>query len=226
MNFKQWLENIQLGIRYIHNDGRGLMNNSSLNYDKLNDDEYSEVEEEYLSLNQPPRNLHNQKILFVFTPEGEKKNHKLIKLLTKASKTGVKRIEVDLSNYEIVWQSNDGQLGLKDLKKENVLEIPIENIWIMHWSVNPRNTKTLDWHRKNEISNKFPSGRIGTGQEEEFGAWVRLVNDEDEEGNEIENTELPVNPNYPKIFLDDGTHRAIIALEKKQKTLKVKVTNL
>lgn len=115
-SFQNWTnlkENSQIGIRYVHNDGRGLMNNSSLNYDKLDDDEYSDVEDEYLGLQQPHSSLHNQNIIFVFTPEGEQRHQRLIELLSKASKTGVRREEMPISQYEIVWQSTDGQLGLK-----------------------------------------------------------------------------------------------------------------
>lgn len=112
LDFETWLENQNVYIRYVHNDGRGLMNNSSLNYDKLDDDEYSDVEDEYLGLQQPPSTMHNQEVLFVFTPEGEARHRRLIELLSKASRTGVKRIEVPAAGYKVVWQSSDGQLGL------------------------------------------------------------------------------------------------------------------
>lgn len=104
----------EIGIRYTHKDGRGLMNNSSLNYDKLDDDEYAEIEDGYLGLRQPPTWLHNQRVLFVFTPEGEQRHRRLIELLTKASKRGVRRDTINLSGHEIVWDSGDGQLGLSD----------------------------------------------------------------------------------------------------------------
>lgn len=74
-----------IAYRYIHNDGSGLMNNSSLNYDKLKDEEYFDVEKGYLRLQQPPSSLHDKKIIFVFTTEGVEKHKKLIKLLVKAS---------------------------------------------------------------------------------------------------------------------------------------------
>lgn len=113
MRFQTWLENIEVGFRYRHNDGRGLMNNSSLNYDKLSDDEHLEVEDGYLGLQQPPHSLHNKQVMFVFTSEGEVKHQRLIELLSKASRTGVVREEVPISQYQIVWQSSDGQLGLQ-----------------------------------------------------------------------------------------------------------------
>lgn len=116
MNFKRWINLFEnkdgIGIRYIHNDGRGLMNNASLNYDKLNDDEYFEVEEDYIGLRQPPTNLHNMPIIFVFTNEGEQRHKRLIELLMKASKKGVRREELNLNDYQIVWDSGDGQLGI------------------------------------------------------------------------------------------------------------------
>ena len=101
-----------VGYRYVHNDGSGLMNNASLNYDKLDDDEYADVEDEYLGLQQPPSDLHNQRVVFVFTQEGEQRHQRLIQLLSKASKTGVRREEVPLDQHQIIWQSSDGQLAL------------------------------------------------------------------------------------------------------------------
>ena len=61
------------------------MNNSSLNYEKLDDDEYSEVEEGYLKLQQPPRDLHGQKLIFVFTSEGENEHIRLINGINEKS---------------------------------------------------------------------------------------------------------------------------------------------
>ena len=42
-SFCEWLleNNLEKAYRYEHDDGSGLMNNSSLNYDKLTDDEYN-----------------------------------------------------------------------------------------------------------------------------------------------------------------------------------------
>ena len=111
-SFKNFFESQDVVYRYIHNDGGGLMNNTSLDYDKLDDDDYADVEEEYLGLQQPPSPLHNQQVIFVFTAEGVQRHQRLIELLTKASKTGVSREEFPLSQYQIVWQSMDGQLGL------------------------------------------------------------------------------------------------------------------
>jgi len=113
INFSKFFEmKDDFFIRYIHNDGRGLMNNSSLNYEKLSDDEYFEIEEEYLSLKQPPSDLHNKDIIFAFTQEGEKRHKNLINLLTKASKSGIKKDFLFLKDYKVVWNSGDGQVGL------------------------------------------------------------------------------------------------------------------
>lgn len=119
--FREWLlhESAGVGIRYSHRDGRGLMNNSSLNYDKLDDDEAAEVEDEYLGLQQPPSSLHNQAVIFVFTANGEQQHRRLIELLTKASKRGVIREELSLDGYNIIWQSSDGQLGLIQTPNNN-----------------------------------------------------------------------------------------------------------
>jgi len=110
MNFKLWLENQY--IRINHKDGRGLMNNQSLNYDKLNDEEYSQVEDDYLGLQQPPGYLHNKNVTFAFTPEGLDKHKQLIKLLKKASKTGTIETAIDPEQYVIAWESRDGQVAL------------------------------------------------------------------------------------------------------------------
>lgn len=115
MSFKEWLESTDgFGIRYTHRDGRGLMNNQSLDYDRLTDDELSDVEDGYLSLAQPPRFLHSQPdVMFVFTPDGDKRHRPLIRLLKKASRSGVLRQMVDLAGHQVVWDSGDGQLGVK-----------------------------------------------------------------------------------------------------------------
>ena len=115
-SFCEWLleNNLEKAYRYEHDDGSGLMNNSSLNYDKLTDDEYNDVEEGYLGLQQPSSLLHTQKIIFAFTNQGEQKHKRLIELLIKASKKGVVRKELNLSDYIIVWDDGGDQLGLKN----------------------------------------------------------------------------------------------------------------
>ena len=121
MNFKQWLNENENNIvyRYVHKDGKGLMNNDSLNYDRLSDNEYNKVQDGYLGLQQPPSFLHAQKVIFAFTPEGEVKHKILIKLLSKISKTGVIRQPLSLSDYDVVWENDNGQLALKKKKAQN-----------------------------------------------------------------------------------------------------------
>lgn len=117
MEFKKFLENENnIAYRYVHKDGRGLMNNSSLNYEKLEDEEYFDVEDGYLHLRQPSPDIQGLNIIFAFTPEGVVEHKRLIDLLTKASKRGVIRQILDLNNYDIVWKSDDGQLGLIEKK--------------------------------------------------------------------------------------------------------------
>ena len=113
MHFKEYLEEDNNAYRYIHKDGNGLMNNNSLDYSKLDDEEYFEVEDGYLRLTRPPSFLHDQKVVFVFTNKGEQKHRSLIQLLIKASKKGVVREKLNLQGYEIVWDDNNEQLGLK-----------------------------------------------------------------------------------------------------------------
>lgn len=114
MNFKLWLENQY--IRIIHKDGTGLMNNQSLNYDKLSDDEYSDVEDGLLGLQQPPSELHGKQLTFAFTPEGIRKHQGLVTLLTKASKKGTQTTSLNPDDYDVVWQSDDGQVALEPRK--------------------------------------------------------------------------------------------------------------
>lgn len=110
--FKLFFENQDFAIRYIHKDGKGLMNQASFDLDKLSDDEYFEIEDKFLGLQQPHQSVHDKPIIFAFTQEGEKEHKKLIDLLKKASKTGVRKLLLPLSDYQIVWHSRDGQLGL------------------------------------------------------------------------------------------------------------------
>lgn len=113
LDFKLWIENeSSFAIRYVHKDGNGLMNNNSLNYDKLDDEEYEEVQDGYLALQQPPSDLWGKKIIFAFTNHGIQKHHQLINLLKKASKKGVIEQMLKLDDYEVIWDSRDGQLGL------------------------------------------------------------------------------------------------------------------
>jgi hypothetical protein len=118
MKFKSFLENENNNIayRYIHKDGRGLMNNSSLDYGKLEDEEYFDVEDGYLHLRQPSSEIHGRSIIFAFTSEGVEEHKRLIELLIKASKRGVIRQVLDLNKYDIIWKSEDGQLGLLEKK--------------------------------------------------------------------------------------------------------------
>ncbi len=116
---------------------------------------------------------------------------------------------------------------------ENIFQIPLSNIWIMHWSVNPRKLSRLDWIRNNYENSfsKYPQGFIGETSEEEFSEYHRLVDEEeyDEFHNSYKikpNISIPINKNYPKIFLGDGTHRAVIALERNEKFITVKIENL
>jgi hypothetical protein len=83
--FKIFFENQNFAIRYIHKDGKGYMNRNSFNIDRLSDDEYLKIEDEFLSLQQPSRDIWNQPIIFAFTPEGERQHKRLITLLKKAS---------------------------------------------------------------------------------------------------------------------------------------------
>ena len=96
-------------IRYTHKDGRGLLNNNSLDFSKLNDDEDQElIELRGLGLQQPTQGTTGT---FYFTQQGEIQHKRMIDLLSKASKTGVIRNETQLQTIP-VWESDDGQIAI------------------------------------------------------------------------------------------------------------------
>lgn len=103
--------------RFEHRDGTGLMNNQGLDRMRLSDSE----EEALVDLMdfglEQPRDVPGGSV-FVFDNEGLEKHKKLIRLLRKASKTGVVK-KVFTSDVDPVWVSQDGQLAFKqgDLKE-------------------------------------------------------------------------------------------------------------
>ena len=98
--------------RYIHSDGRGLMNNSSLDRSKLSDDEEFELIDLMDFGLEQPRDIPAG-CIFAFTEEGSIKHKRLIELLSKASVSGgIKEISIDPSQYDVVWTSSDGQVAL------------------------------------------------------------------------------------------------------------------
>lgn len=104
-------------VRYVHWDGRGLMNNNSLDTSRLTDDEDMELVRLLNYGLQQPMDVPLGAI-FAFTEEGERSHRKLIRLLKKASKSGVRKILLDPDLYDVVWQSNDGQVAL--VPKQNL----------------------------------------------------------------------------------------------------------
>lgn len=98
--------------RYLQGSGKGLLYNPGLDFDRLDDDEMAEYEELMVALEQPPRgNNWGASIVFAFSDES--RWERLISLATKMSKTGVKRVELDPRKYDILWESDDGQVGLR-----------------------------------------------------------------------------------------------------------------
>jgi hypothetical protein len=97
--------------RYVHGNGAGLMNNQALDYMCLTDEEESDVIDGYLGLQQPcdvPRGA-----IFAFTEEGRKRHRRLLRLLAKASRYGVRITKLDPTKFEVVWYSDDGQVALR-----------------------------------------------------------------------------------------------------------------
>lgn len=98
-------------VRYTHRDGSGLLNQNSIDYSKLTDNEASELPEllDY-GLQQPAYGTYGT---FYFTAIGEERHKKLIALLAKASKLGVIRTE-SLLKTTPNWESSDGQIAVSE----------------------------------------------------------------------------------------------------------------
>ncbi|MBF0098708.1 MAG: hypothetical protein HQM05_15390 [Magnetococcales bacterium] len=103
-------------IRYTRSDGTGLMHRSAFDMDLLDDDEDQELTELLnYGLRQPievPRNA-----IFAFTQEGVAKHQRLLELLTKAAENDVEEQRLDPNDYEVVWESDDGQVALLPLEE-------------------------------------------------------------------------------------------------------------
>jgi len=95
---------------FAHKDGKGLLDRSAWDLSKLTEDEELELPELLdFGLQQPIDVPAGSK--FYFTEEGLKKHAKLIRLIRKASKTGLVKEQTTLSGKP-VWESNDGQLAI------------------------------------------------------------------------------------------------------------------
>jgi hypothetical protein len=104
-------------IRYTRSNGTGLMHRSAFNMDLLDDDEDQELTELLTyGLRQPidvPKNA-----VFAFTRDGVAKNQRLLELLTKAAEYDVEEQWLDPNDYEVIWESDDGQVALLPLEEE------------------------------------------------------------------------------------------------------------
>jgi len=114
--FRDFIETAATPVyyRYIHRNGLGLMNNQGLNRSRLNDDEEAElVDLMDFGLRQPIQ-VPNDAI-FAFTEEGKRRHLRLINLLKKASIYGVTMQKLPGVNYQVIWDSGDGQVGLRPI---------------------------------------------------------------------------------------------------------------
>ncbi|MCK9600114.1 MAG: hypothetical protein M0R06_13800, partial [Sphaerochaeta sp.] len=99
-------------VRYTHKDGTGLMNRAGLDLSRLTDAEESRLTDLWsTTLQQPGPGTRG---VFYFTKNGEARHRELIRLLKKASKTGVVRTETTLKS-EPQWQSRDGQIAVEPM---------------------------------------------------------------------------------------------------------------
>ena len=65
--------------------------------------------------------------VFYFTPEGEAQHKRMIDLLSKASKKGVVRKEVDISGSP-TWESGDGQFAVKPEQASKAPDAALESM--------------------------------------------------------------------------------------------------
>ena len=116
MTFRDFIETAATPVyyRYIHRNGLGLMNNQGLNRSRLNDDEEAElVDLMDFGLEQPL--LVPNDAIFAFTEEGKRRHLRLINLLKKASIYGVTMQKLPGVNYQVIWDSADGQVALRPI---------------------------------------------------------------------------------------------------------------
>jgi hypothetical protein len=110
MTFKEFVESKPVYYRYIHRNGMGLMNNQGLNRSRLTDDEENELVDLLDFGLQQPRNVPSS--IFAFTEEGRQQHARLLKLLKKASTSGVVMQRLPADKYDVIWTSTDGQVAL------------------------------------------------------------------------------------------------------------------
>jgi hypothetical protein len=95
----------------------GLLNRQAFDTDLLDDDEDQELLELRTYGFQQPLDVP-QGAVFAFTPEGLERNQRLIELLTKAAENDVDQQWLDPDDYEVIWESRDGQVALLPLYED------------------------------------------------------------------------------------------------------------
>lgn len=104
-------------VRLTRSDGMGLLNRQAFDTDLLDDDEDQELLELRTYGFQQPLDVP-QGAVFAFTPEGLERNQRLIELLTKAAENDVDQQWLDPDDYEVIWESRDGQVALLPLYED------------------------------------------------------------------------------------------------------------
>lgn len=104
-------------VRLTRSDGMGLLNRQAFDTDLLDDDEDQELLELRTYGFQHPVDVP-QGAVFAFTPEGLERNQRLIELLTKAAENDVDQQWLDPDDYEVIWESRDGQVALLPLYED------------------------------------------------------------------------------------------------------------
>lgn len=99
-------------VRYVLENGMGLMNRGAYDMNKLSSNEALDLMDGLATGLQQPLGVDGGNV-FAFTPEGEKRHKKLLSLLKKAARAKVRRIEMTVG-AEPTWVSGDGQVAFKE----------------------------------------------------------------------------------------------------------------
>lgn len=111
--------------RYVVNaddeeDRIGVLNRSAWDLDRLSDDELQEFTEILTYGLEQPKDVPPEAI-FAFTKAGaeNKQNRRILDLVDKAIPEGIDREDLYPGDYEVVWESRDGQVGLIPLEDDD-----------------------------------------------------------------------------------------------------------
>lgn len=103
--------------------------------------------------------------------------------------------------------SASGHSEINPQEYEDIHDIPLSNIYHLHHSVNPVDPRRVQGLAEADY-NSIPPVHGHRERPSGAGAYIKA-------------TRRPVDPNFPKVYVTDGTHRARAAVQAKRPTLKV-----